>query len=175
MRSEKTMSGNVVPAKSTVTLNVVEGDLEVGRRAVVKGEGVPPKVRVSGTVYVEGDCIFECSLYAENLDGEDDVTVYGDLEVGSRVSIEDGRLVVSGNMTAKRVDVDRSLRVRKDFKVGEVDVGGSLEVDGATTARRIDVCGAFKAEGEVKAESMDVGGSVRIRSKADIEDIDVGG
>ena len=169
------MVENIVPPKSTVTLSSVEGDLEVGRRAVVKGEGSPPKVVVSGTVYVEGDCVFDCSLSAENLDGEDDVTVNGDLDVRNRVHIEDGRLVVSGSMNAKRVDVDRSLRVEKDFKFDDVDVGGRLEVEGTTTGKKIDVGGTFQAEGEVVTESIDVGGSVRIKSKVEIGDIDVGG
>ncbi|MDH5447755.1 MAG: hypothetical protein OEY24_01215 [Candidatus Bathyarchaeota archaeon] len=180
------MPENVVSPRSTVTLNIVEGDLEVGSHAVVKGEGTPPKVAVSGTVYVEGGCVFECSLSAENLDArgcmhigwksrEDEVTVEGDLGIRNRVNIEDGCLVVFGNMTAKRVNVDRSLVVKKDFEVDEVDVGGSLKVDGATIAREIDVGGSFKAEGEVKAEGIDVGGSVKIESKVIIEEIDVGG
>jgi cytoskeletal protein CcmA (bactofilin family) len=180
------MSKNVVPSGSTATLGVVKGDLEIGKHAVVKGEGAPPRVTVSGTVYVEGGCIFQCSLSAENLDArgrmhvgwksrEDEVTVEGDLKIRNRVNIEDGCLVVLGNMTAKRVDVDRSLAVKKDFEVDEVNVGGSLKVDGATTAQEIDVGGSFKAEGEVKAESIDVGGSVKIESKVDIEDVDVGG
>lgn len=169
------MSENVVPPKSTVTLSSVEGDLEVGRRAVVKGEGSPPAVAVSGTVYAEGDCVFDCSLSAENLDGEDDITINGSLEVRNRVKIEDGRLVVSGDMSAKRVDVDKSLRVEKDFEFDDVDVGGRLEVRGSTTGVKINVGGAFDASGEVETESIDVGGSVRIRSKVDVRDIDVGG
>ena len=169
------MTENMVPPKSTVTLSSVEGDLEVGRRAVVKGEGSPPTVAVSGTVYVEGDCVFDCNLSAENLDGEDDVTIKGELEVRNRVKIEDGRLVVSGDMKAKRVEIDKSLRVEGDFKFDDVDIGGRLEVKGTTTGGRIDVGGAFDANGEVKTESIDVGGSVRIRSKVDVRDIDVGG
>lgn len=172
---DENMASNVVPQKSTVTLSSVDGDLEVGRGAVVKGEGSPPKVMVTGTVYVEGDCVFDCNLTAENLNGEDDVSVKGDLEVRNRVNIDDGRLVVSGNMKAERVDVDKSLRVDKDFQFDDVDVGGRLEVNGSTIGRKIDVGGTFEARGEVSVESIDVGGSVRIDSKVDIRDLNVGG
>ena len=169
------MSDNTIPPRSTVTLNNVKGDLEVGRHAIVKGEGSPPRVEVSGTIYVEDDCLFECDVTAENLDADGDVTVKGELEIRNRVSIDDGRLVVDGNMTATRADVGKSIRVGKNLKVKDVDVGGSLEVEGATTAQSIDVGGTFSARGEVEAHRIDVGGSVRIESKVNIEDVDVGG
>ena len=123
-QSENIMSGRTVPSRSTVVLDTVEGDLEVGEHTVVKGKDAASRVAVSGTVYFEGDCVFECSLAAENLDGENDITVKGDLEVRNRVKIEDGRLTVLGRMTAKKVDVDRSVTVEKDFEAEEIDVGG---------------------------------------------------
>ena len=115
------MDDNTVPSGGAVTLKSVEGDLEVGRHATIKGE----KVTISGTVYCEGNCTFEGSLSAENLEGEDDITINGDLDISDRVSIEDGHLTVLGSLKAKRVEVDHGLRVGKNFEVEEVDVGGS--------------------------------------------------
>ncbi|MCK4497946.1 hypothetical protein KAU25_01975 [Candidatus Bathyarchaeota archaeon] len=169
------MSGRVVASGSKATLSTVEGDLEVGRRAVVQGEGSPPKISVSGTVYTEDDCLFECGLSAENLDGEGDLTIEGDLEIRNRVSLDDGRLDVQGNMKAQRVDVGKSLRTKGDLEANYVDVGGKLDVGGETTAKKIDVGGAFTSKGRTKAENIDVGGSVEVESTVDVDDIDVGG
>lgn len=48
------MSGKTsVPSRSTLTLDNVNGDLEIGRHAVVKGSSSQPKVTVSGTVHCE--------------------------------------------------------------------------------------------------------------------------
>ena len=38
--------------------------------AVVRGEGTPPKITVTGTVHCHGDCTFECDLSAQSLVGE---------------------------------------------------------------------------------------------------------
>ncbi|NIV44866.1 hypothetical protein GWN49_08355, partial [Candidatus Bathyarchaeota archaeon] len=89
-----------------MTLDFVEGDLIIGRGATIDGSGTPPTVKVSGTVYCEGDNIFECNLSAENLEAEDDVTIHGDLETRKYVEVEDGRLEVHGKMTGNRADVD---------------------------------------------------------------------
>ena len=164
-----------VPSRSKTTLDFVEGDLLVGRRAVIDGTGTPPTVKVSGTVYCEGDNIFDCNLSAENLEAEDNVTVHGDLEIENDIKVEDGRLEVYGKMTAKRVDIDAALYVTKDLAVEKVDIGGSLKVDGNVKAEDIDVGGSFKARGEVETEKIDVGGSVSIESQVDIARLDVGG
>jgi cytoskeletal protein CcmA (bactofilin family) len=165
-----------VPPGSTITLGFVDGDLAVGRGATIKGEGVPPKVNVSGTIECRGDCTFECDVLARDFEGErGDVVVQGDFEVKGDVEIRRGRLYVEGMLNAKDVDVDRSLRVGKDLEAEDVDVGGSLEVKGNTKTKTIDVGGRFIGVGEVKAEDIDVGGSVTIESKAEIERIDVGG
>ena len=165
----------VVPSRSTLTLGSVEGNLILGRGATIRGEGVPPKLSVSETVRCEENCTFECDLSAENLEGEGDVLIHGDLEVKDRVKIRDGCLNVTGGMSAKRVDVDKSLVIGKNLKVEDIDVGGSLEVKGNTQAQGIDVGGRFTGIGEVKAKNIDVGGSVNIESKVDVAKINVGG
>ncbi|MCJ7719660.1 hypothetical protein MUO69_07010 [Candidatus Bathyarchaeota archaeon] len=48
-----------IPSRSTITLDIVDTDLVVGKNAIIKGTGTPPKVKVLGTVYCEGDGIFE--------------------------------------------------------------------------------------------------------------------
>ena len=154
-----------VPSRSRKTLDSVEGSLMIGRRAVIEGTGTPPAVKVSGTIYCEGDNTFECNVSAKSLEAEDNVTIQGDLEIENDVEVEDGHLEVHGKMNAKRVDVDAVLYVSGDLTVEEVDVGGSLKVDGNVKAEDIDVGGTFKAEGEVKAGNIDVGGSVSIESE----------
>ena len=103
-----------VPSRSMVTLCNVNGDLEVGRHATVRGSSSPPKVTVSGTVHCEGDDTFECSLSAESLEAEDNVIVHGDLEIRDKVEVEDGSLEVKGNMTATKADVDNTLCVSRE-------------------------------------------------------------
>jgi len=153
-----------VPSRSRKTLDFVEGNLVIGRRAVIDGTGTPPTVKVSGTIYCEGDNTFECNVSAENLEAEDNVTIHGNLEIENDVKVEDGHLEVHGKMTAKRVDIDAVLYVSNDLTVEKVDVGGSLKVDGNVKAENIDAGGSFKAQGEVEAEKIDVGGSVSIES-----------
>jgi hypothetical protein len=43
-----------IPSRSTITLDIVDADLVVGKNAIIKGTGTPPKVKVLGTVYCEG-------------------------------------------------------------------------------------------------------------------------
>ena len=164
-----------VPAKSRTTLDAVEGDLVVGEHAVIDGTGTPPTVKVSGTIYCEGDNTFKCNLSAENLESEDEVVIDGDLEVGNNVEIEDGCLEVHGKMTAKRIDVNAAIRVKKDLAVEEVDVGGSTQVDGNLTAGNVDVGGSMKVDGAATAKNVDVGGSVSIQSRVNITELSVGG
>ncbi len=170
------MTGKIVPPRSTATFSVVEGDLDVKRQAVVKGEGSPPKVVVAGTIHAEDDSIFDCSLSGDELDAKGRIIVKGDLEIRNGVIVDEGSLTVLGSMTAKKADVSRNLRVEKTLDVEEVDVGGHLEVGGSTVANDIDVCGMFKADGKVKAKNIDVCGSVKVWADIDVEDnVDVGG
>jgi predicted acyltransferase (DUF342 family) len=162
-----------IPSRSTITLDIVDADLVVGKNAIIKGTGTPPKVKVLGTVYCEGGgifehthTIFECDLTARRLEAEQDVTINGNLDIEDKVEVEDGRLEVYGKMAAKLVDVGKALFVSKDLTSKEIDIGGSLKVDGTVTAEGIDVGGSFKAQGEVKAKEIDVGGGIYNRIKS---------
>lgn len=178
------MPEDKVPTRTSQTLRVVEGDLTIGDQAVIKGQGTPPKVTVSGTVRCRGSCTFESSLEAQNLEGEGNIIVKGDLTIKERVEIGNGgfgvfheraALHVEGKMTARTVDVDNEVTVGKDLEAESVEVGGRLEVTGNTKAKSIDVGGSFTSAGEVEAETIDVGGSVAIESPVKVEKIDVGG
>ena len=114
-----------IPSHNTVTLGLVEGDLEVGSHTIIKGSGIPPAVVVSGTVYCEGHNVFECSLKAESLEAEDSVTVYGDLEVQEDIEVEQGSLKVRGKLRAGEIEVDNAIFVVGDLAAQEVDVGGN--------------------------------------------------
>src|SRR4030042_4566878 len=147
-----------IPPRSTITLDVINGDLEIGKHTIVRGTGNPPAVKVNGTGHCEGHNTFECSLFARELTAEDSVTIQGDLEVEEDIEIEDGRLEVYGRMKAEDVDVDDAVYVSKDLVANDVDVGGCLKVDGNTTAESIHVGGTFEAKGEVKAAEINIGG-----------------
>jgi len=93
-----------VSSRSTVTLGFIDGDLSVGSGATIKGEGVPPKVNISGKIECHGDCTFECSVSTQRFEGEHGaVVVQGDLSVNSDVEIRRGRLDVGGVLKAKDV------------------------------------------------------------------------
>lgn len=163
------------PSHTTLTVETVDGDMEIGKHVIVRGTGSPPTVRVNGTVYCEGHDTFECALSAKELNAEDSVTVQGDLNVDGDVEVEDGRLTVYGNMTAKSADVGNAVYVTKDLSVDEIEVGGSLKVEGKARIDNVEVGGSFEAKGEVTADKIEVGGSLSADAKVDAKSIDVGG
>lgn len=163
------------PPRSTLTLDFVDGDLNVGARAVVRGTGSPAAVKAVGTVYCEEDVNFECSLSARNLEAEGNITIHGDLIIEEDVKVSDGRLEVHGKMTTNHIDVEEALYVSEDLTADEVDVGGSLQVDGNVKAEDIDVGGSFRVKGETEVDNVDVGGSMHTESKISIRSMDVGG
>jgi hypothetical protein len=79
-----------IPSRTTVTLDAVNGDLEIGRHTVVNAHGTSATLRVSGTVHCEGDNTFECTLLAENLEAEGSIVIRGNLQVEDAVEVEDG-------------------------------------------------------------------------------------
>ncbi len=165
----------VIPSRSSMTLDTVNGDLRLGKGAIVNGIKPDATVEVDGRVYCEGDNTFKCSLKAERFDADGDVTIYGDLEITDTIEVEDGRLEVYGKFVAERVNIDEALYVSKDAQAKEVDVGGSVKIDGNAQIKEVDVGGSLKVKGELEAESIDVGGSVSAESKVDITTLDVGG
>jgi cytoskeletal protein CcmA (bactofilin family) len=164
-----------VPSGARTTLDTVEGDLTVGRHAVISGSGPSAEVKVQGTIYCQGNDLFECSVSAERLEAEGDLVVRGNMTIAEDVQVEDGRVEVSGNLTSGRVDVDESLYVGQSLQADKVDVGGSLKVDGKVKIASVDVGGSFVARGDAEIGKVDVGGSVRLESESSIQELDVGG
>ncbi len=72
-----------VPARSTITLDVVNGDLTLGQDATVKGTENPQAIKVNGTIYCEGLDTFECNVTAEGFEAEE-VTIHGNLHYSGR-------------------------------------------------------------------------------------------
>jgi hypothetical protein len=68
-----------VPARSPITLDVVNGDLTLGQDATVKGTENPQAIKVNGTIYCEGLDTFECNMTAEGFEAEEKVTIHGNL------------------------------------------------------------------------------------------------
>jgi len=98
-----------VPRGSVVTLGKVEGDLHVADGATIKAED-SKQVIVSGIVRCEGDCTFECGLSADSIRGRGgEVNVKGDLSIERSVRIERGSLIVEGNLSANKTEVDGKL------------------------------------------------------------------
>jgi cytoskeletal protein CcmA (bactofilin family) len=145
-----------VAPRSREKLDFVDGDLVLGNQAIVEAIGTSSLVKVSGTVYCEGQNTIEGSLVAERLVAEDDVTVRGDLSVADEARVEEGYLRVQGKMTAKRVDIDASLYVESDLKAERIGVCGSLKVNGKVEGESVDCCGSFDAKGEVRVSKVDV-------------------
>jgi hypothetical protein len=73
-----------VPARSTITLDVVNGDLTLGQDATVKGTENPQAIKVNGTIYCEGLDTFECNVTAEGFEAEEEVTIHGNLHYSGR-------------------------------------------------------------------------------------------
>jgi hypothetical protein len=73
-----------VPARSPITLDVVNGDLTLGQDATVKGTENPQAIKVNGTIYCEGLDTFECNVTAEGFEAEEKVTIHGNLHYSGR-------------------------------------------------------------------------------------------
>lgn len=73
-----------VPARSTITLAVVNGDLTLGQDATVKGTENPQAIKVNGTIYCEGLDTFECNVTAEGFEAEEKATIHGNLHYSGR-------------------------------------------------------------------------------------------
>jgi len=73
-----------VPARSPITLDVVNGDLTLGQDATVKGTENPQAIKVNGTIYCKGLDTFECNVTAEGFEAEEKVTIHGNLHYSGR-------------------------------------------------------------------------------------------
>jgi len=115
----------VVPRRTTKDISEVEGNLIVDD-AVVRAEQPGETIKVSGATECRDDCVFESGLTTSELRGRDgDILVDGDLTVENLIKIKRGELEVRGNLTSKKIEVDRRVEVTGDLDVEQGRVGGS--------------------------------------------------
>ena len=151
-----------VPRRTQKEIDEVDGNLSVDE-GVVRSSKPGGSIRVSGYTDCRDDCTFETSLATSEFRGRDgDILVEGNLSVQDSIKIKRGRLEVSGDLTSKKMEVDRSVSIGGDMEVERARVGGTLRVRGKSKATHVDVGGSFKTESDAEVEEIDVGGSVQI-------------
>lgn len=156
-------------------IDVVEGNLLVGEGATLKAKS-GNKIFVNGRVDFEGDADILSSLEAKELWGEDcRIKISGDLTVTESIHLEDGDLIIEGQLVAGDVDVDRRVRVKDSLKCKVLSVGGSLEVGGDIEAVELSVGGSISVRNNIKGDALKVGGSVDVKGVAELERLEVGG
>ncbi len=164
----------IVPTGKWVKLGSVAGDLRVERGATVEAKDA--KILVTGRVVCEGDASFKGSLTADRLEASlGRVLVEGSLNVADTVRMDDAGLELSGNGSARAVNIDRDLKVGRNFRAETVEVGGRFIVGGQTIARSINIGGGFECKDRVEIGKALVAGSVSIDKEAVIQEVDVGG
>src|SRR5208282_163314 len=89
-----------------------------------------------------------------------DVTVRGALVVHADLRARDSKVEVAGSLSARTVDVDRSLKVSGPVAAEEIEVGGVLEGGSTLSARDVSVGGRFRLAGKLTAQKVEAGGSV---------------
>lgn len=165
----------VVPRRTTKEVRKVEGNLIIDD-ATVKSEQPGEVIQVSGITDCREDCYIEAGLTTSELRGRGgDVVVDGDLNAENSIKIKRGRLEVRGNLTTKKMEVDRRVEVSEDMSIDSARVGGSLNVRGNSKATRVDVGGSFRADSDAEVDEIDVGGSVSVGGATKSDSIDVGG
>ncbi len=156
------MADQLVDSNSSARLGHVEGDLRVGRDAVITAES-GGKVLVTGGAFFEGpvriDCDFECKS----------------MRVEGRGFGPGGDVVVKGDLTIRGdADLDASVEVEGDVMAERLDVGGHLE-SGSITSEAVRVGGHLTTKGTLKSGDVDVGGHAKVMGEVDIANLRVGG
>jgi cytoskeletal protein CcmA (bactofilin family) len=161
-----------VPRGGKIRLGTVNGDLRVDSHARIEVEG---RLVVSGTASFEGTSEVVGTLECEHFRSDGGtVTIQGDVVVRGDMEAHDGAVDVRGTLTARRVDVDRGLRVAGPATADRFEVGGVLEGGQTLTARTISVGGKFRLAGKLEAQDVEVGGSVELHDVS-IDRLEVGG
>jgi len=157
------------------TLSVVQGDLRV-KDSEISSDAEDDTVRVSGAVICQGDCVFNCGLVAEKIEGSDtDLSVNGDVLARRGVRLEEGELTVRGNLTADVVDLGRDLTVSGDVKCTEVNVDGSIRVGGSTESELILAGRSLRLASEARIDRIQVGRNIEFQKTLKCEWVAFGG
>jgi len=156
------MPETIVRAGTRAKLGTVDGDLGVGRNAIISAE-FGRKVAVTGDAHFEGpvtiNCDFECKT----------------MRVEGRGFGPGGDVVINGNLTVQEgADIDASATVKGTVHAAVMDVGGHLTSESLST-KRLRVGGHLKAKGKLEAEEVDVGGHMTIVDEVAITNLRVGG
>jgi predicted acyltransferase (DUF342 family) len=128
---------------------------------------MPPggELLVHETLLVNNRSTIKGSLKAEEVRGEGDLLVEGDLE-SSDIRLDDGTsLEVKGDLKADDVDVPNSIRVGKRTEVNYLRVGEDLTTLAGSKAGVIDITRRARVRGPI------IGTTVRIREDAEVEDV----
>jgi len=155
------MTDRILKRGETATLGVVDGDLQVGRKATIKAEA-GGKVVVTGDVIFDGGATLDCSLECNS------VEVKAAPHTG-------GTIKVNGDLTAREgVDVADSLEVSGTASAEGFDVGGHMSA-GSVLSKRVRVGGHFRVKGALESDSVDVAGHLSALGKVKVVDLHVGG
>jgi len=160
------MPDQFVKTHSTAKLGRVDGDLTVGRDAIIRAES-GDKVVVTGRALLEGtvtiDCNFECQsmrVEGKGFGPGGDVHINGNLMVEDTADI-DASARVSGEVRAKDLDVGGHFKSGK-IATTRLRVGGHLEVRGTLEATEVDIGGHMTVTEEVKINNLRVGGHAKV-------------
>jgi cytoskeletal protein CcmA (bactofilin family) len=143
---------------ATAKLNLVEGDLKVGKKAKIealKGKSVV----VSGAAYFEGAALVDASFECDSL-----TVKHG------------GALKVNGDLVVhKLLDALHVIDARGYIRAGEIDVGGRVAAYSILCEKRVRVGGVLDIAKTLEAKTVDIGGKVTAGGAAKIGDLNVGG
>lgn len=155
------MQVHTVRRSQRVKLRRVEGDLHVGKNAVVEAD-TGRRLIVTGGVIFDGGATIDASLEC------DSVQVRAAQHTG-------GTVVITGDLKVSReADVADSLEVKGTAAADGFDVGGHITA-GSLIARRVRTGGHLKVRGSLESESVDVAGHMSVLGRIEIVNLHVGG
>jgi cytoskeletal protein CcmA (bactofilin family) len=143
------MTETRLPRGSRVRLGTVEGDLRADANVQIEVDG---RLVVSGEARFDGDVDIDGDLQCRSFLSEDGVVrIRGSLIADDSVHARDGALEVGGEFRARRVDVDRGLRVQGPATAEEFEVGGILQGSSTLHATKVSVGGRLHLTGRLTA------------------------
>jgi cytoskeletal protein CcmA (bactofilin family) len=155
------MTDRTIKRGETARLGIVDGDLNIGRKATIKAEA-GGRVVVTGDVIFDGGATIDCSLECNSVEAK-------------AAPHTGGTIKVNGDLTARGdVDVADSLEVFGPATAEGFDVGGHMMAD-SVHAKRVRVGGHFKVKEALESESVDVAGHLSAPGKVKVVDLHVGG
>lgn len=169
-----------IPRGQTVTLDMIDGSLNIGNNATIQASN-GKKVTVTQGIYLEGKAYVNCDLECESIESGIFLSKIGEINASSnRARLEltgryVGKLEVNGDLTVHNLlNVGHSVQVKGIINADGIEVGGKIEA-GAIRCNRIRVGGRADIKNMFEASSVDVGGKVCAPGTVKIGDLNVGG